>query len=50
MHRERLHWCPFDGVEQGSTGGLIGEWSYPDLSWVNAKKTIIANESYALAA
>ncbi len=41
--RNRIDWC------------VVGNWSYPDLSSVNAKKTIIANdnfasEDYALAA
>jgi hypothetical protein len=32
--------CIVDGVEQGSTGGLVDEWSCPDVS------TVIANKLY----
>ena len=45
----------YDGGEIGSTDSKQETWSYPDVSWVNANKTIIANDNvasvdYALAA
>ena len=30
--------CVYDGAELGSTGGLVEEWSCPDVSSVNANK------------
>jgi len=36
----------FDGAEIGSTG-TIAMWSYPDVSSVNANKTINANDNFA---
>jgi hypothetical protein len=38
--------CIFDGAEIGSTG-MEMNWSRPDLSWVNAKKLLIANNNFA---
>ena len=60
-----LYWTHLTGTDSGSVFSLWGRnrsdwcvvdnWSYPDLSSVNAKKTISANdnfasEDYALAA
>jgi len=36
----------FDGAEIGSTGS-IAMWSYPDVSSVNANKTLNANDNFA---
>ena len=38
--------CLFDGAEIGSTGS-IAMWSYPDVSSVNANKTLNANDNFA---
>ena len=39
--------CVYDGAEIGSTGGLIGERSYPDLSTVIAKKLYNCKRKYS---
>ena len=42
--------CIYDGGELGSTSRLVELWSCPDVSSVNANKTINADENLALAA
>ena len=37
----------YDGGELGSTGSQQETWSYPDVSWVNANKTLNANDNVA---
>jgi len=43
----RSNQCVFDGAELGSTGGLVEEWSCPDLSTVIAKKTYNCKRKYS---